>query len=389
MKNFIVGLVNGFQEQVYIYLFAFLLALSPISKGHSSENIAYPDFTLSTLRQGKSLRNYDSKYIYDQKTAFQMPYLEIFRNIYAHNILRAQNRLKEHSYRIPRIVHQIWLGSEVPEKFYNWMKSWTNMQGWEYKLWTEKDVESLNLYNQEIYDLSNNYGEKSDILRLEILKKYGGLYVDVDFECIKPQIFDELHRSFDLYIGFEPMEHGFLNEYHMFKLCNALIGAIPHHPLIDNLIVNLKANYFAHRRSGTIAKTGPRYLSNMVFEYEQNNFHSLSLNMYLPSTFFYPFSKPEIIYYSKHPDEVLEILPETAAIHYWSTSWWKPKVKTKCVSKAGCESNPYLNPYGGICEDEDPYLSPYGGICEDEDPYLSPYGDTSINEDPYFYGRAQ
>ena len=29
-------------------------------------------------------------------------------------------------------------------------------------------------------------GEKSDIFRYEILYRFGGVYVDTDFECIKP-----------------------------------------------------------------------------------------------------------------------------------------------------------------------------------------------------------
>lgn len=43
---------------------------------------------------------------------------------------------------------------------------------------------------QKAFDAAKNYGEKSDILRYEILFVYGGVYADVDVECLQP--FDAL-----------------------------------------------------------------------------------------------------------------------------------------------------------------------------------------------------
>jgi mannosyltransferase OCH1-like enzyme len=37
----------------------------------------------------------------------------------------------------------------------------------------------------ESFDRATNVGMKSDVLRYEILWRYGGVYVDVDYECLE------------------------------------------------------------------------------------------------------------------------------------------------------------------------------------------------------------
>ncbi len=205
-----------------------------------------------------------------------------------------------------------------------------NWFGWEYKLWTDKDVASLLLYNQELYDQAQNYGEKSDILRLELLLHYGGIYADVDFECVNALIFEELNQSFDFYVGFEPIDHGTVNG--VYKMCNALMGARPYHPIIKNLVVNMKPNWQDHQNETAVEKSGPDYLSRTVLDYERELLlcpekkatNPQYRNMYLPCTFLYPFSEPDIRGARSHEELMLRTSPETAAIHYWSGSWFIP-----------------------------------------------------------------
>ena len=108
---------------------------------------------------------------------------------------------------IPKIIHFIWLGSPFPtakyyERFY---KTWELLNPtFEIILWNDERVQTLRqekeLMNHKAFDLATNYGEKSDILRLELLYRYGGIYVDVDFKCIKP--FESFcNTGIDLFIG--------------------------------------------------------------------------------------------------------------------------------------------------------------------------------------------
>ncbi len=281
--------------------------------------LLYPDFDVSMLRQEGVERNYiRQKQRYEN---MDQELVDAFKKNYENNIL---SRGETRTSKIPRVIHQIWLGGEVPEKYHNWMAAWAAMEGWEYRLWRDKDVESMSLYNRDLYELSTNLGEKSDILRLEVLSQYGGIYVDVDYECVNIDVFQELHNQYDFYIGFEPIEHGVISTRNIFKMCNALIGSIPHHPLVKHLIVNMKANYFAVRQfEGTLERSGPSYITRIICEYllYAPDRHK---NMYLPCTFLYPFTEKDLA-----QENLLECLPETAGIHYWSGSWRKRNLENK------------------------------------------------------------
>merc|ERR1712070_1358542 len=105
------------------------------------------------------------------------------RRIFARHALSKQPPEKM---LIPRIIHQVWIGGELPHRFQRLAASWKRLHpDWEYKLWTDSDVKGLRLRNRELFERAKNPGQKSDILRLEVLYQYGGLYVDTDFECLK------------------------------------------------------------------------------------------------------------------------------------------------------------------------------------------------------------
>ena len=66
---------------------------------------------------------------------------------------------------------------------------------WEYRLWTDSDVKGLKLECESIISQSACMGQKSDLLRVEILKQFGGLYVDCDYESLRP--LDDIHERYD------------------------------------------------------------------------------------------------------------------------------------------------------------------------------------------------
>ncbi|MEN9343376.1 MAG: hypothetical protein RLZZ453_163 [Chlamydiota bacterium] len=301
----------------------FLLSISSVFG-----EIVYPDFLVSMSREGRDLNKLNDFFHGNERyndDCYRAENLKLYRTIYARNILLAKP--PQETYRIPKIIHQIWLGSPVPVRYLAWMRSWTKWQGWEYKLWTDEDVQALPLYNQDLYDQSTNFGEKSDIVRLELLLHFGGIYADIDFECINSDVFDELHRFYDFYIGFEPIEHGTINN--TYKICNAIMGACPHHPIIKNLIHSMRSNWRKFQDQSPVEKSGPDYFSRTIFDYEMGRLHSVEMkannaeyrNIYLPCTFLYPFSEPDVRGAKSCQELIEKASPETAAIHYWSGSW--------------------------------------------------------------------
>jgi inositol phosphorylceramide mannosyltransferase catalytic subunit len=317
------------KEYVHRILAFFIVITTSFINGHA-ENFAFPQFKKSMLRDTSN-----EAQVLNRDRLFESAnpkFVQMFQDIYERSMCELDNPSND-SYRIPPIVHQIWLGSPVPEKYKRWMESWAGIEGWKYILWTDKEVASLSMRNRDLYDNSKNFGEKADILRLELLHKFGGLYVDTDFECVNPALFDRFNKCFDFYIGFEPLEHGIIGKFNMFKMCNALMAAIPGHPLLKDLIENLKANYLAYKRhTGPIGTTGPSYVSRIICEYVESNVDAYR-NLFLPSTFFYPFSVIDVRNYRVGTEDVLPIFQETLGIHYWNMSWIVPDDATPATSK--------------------------------------------------------
>ncbi|CAK9006070.1 unnamed protein product [Durusdinium trenchii] len=122
---------------------------------------------------------------------------------------------------------RIWLGeSPRPELCKQLADTWRKCHpAWEYRLWTDSDVPGLLQHHerlQKAFEAARNPAEKSDILRLVIVLEKGGLYVDVDFECLRP--LDELHRATSFYSG--------MSNVGAFELNNGLFAAAPGHPLV-------------------------------------------------------------------------------------------------------------------------------------------------------------
>ncbi len=213
--------------------------------------------------------------------------------------------IAEKQTKIPKIIHQIWLGSPFPEKYKKFQESWKKHHpNWVYRLWTDKDIPAFKLQNQRLYDKATNYGEKSDILRYEILYRYGGLYIDTDFECLHP--LDILHHCYDFYIGIQPLDTNIV------QLGIGLIGVVPKHGLLKKAIESLPKH--AHIPQ-IIAKTGPLFFTKLFFE---NSLQVPGLTIALPSTYFYPCG------YTQDPKKAaLWQRPESFAIHHWEGSWLK------------------------------------------------------------------
>lgn len=107
---------------------------------------------------------------------------------------------------IPKTIHYCWFGrGQMPELAIRCIESWHRfMPDYEYMLWNEDkfDVNTY-AYTKEAYE-SGKFAFVSDVVRLEALSCYGGIYFDVDFEAYKS--FDDL-LSYKAFAGFEGSKH--------------------------------------------------------------------------------------------------------------------------------------------------------------------------------------
>lgn len=138
--------------------------------------------------------------------------------LYKKNFFERFNKNDSDSWLVPPIIHWIWLGEkEFPESSIKNVVSWKKHHpNWKLIFWTDRKDRQLPLPDMEVryvsefewehtgrlIDQTKNYGEKSDLLRYEILWKWGGLYIDHDIFCLTA--FSELNQQYPFYVFLEP-----------------------------------------------------------------------------------------------------------------------------------------------------------------------------------------
>ncbi|MBA3752502.1 hypothetical protein H0X06_07015 [Candidatus Dependentiae bacterium] len=225
--------------------------------------------------------------------------------------------------KIPKTIHQIWVGPHRPPAIFEESQKSIKKHhpDWEYKLWTDADIPSLQLYNQHFYDLSDNYGEKADILRYELLYRYGGVYIDVDFICMKPL---DILSQYDLWAGTEPLDC-------MGNVSNAIIGSIPSHPILEDCILTVKDYWSAYDRTevnNIVFRVGPGHFQRSLMKFIEDP--SLHLIVF-PSSFFYSINiRDRVEGFKRFKYTGIEGIksltkPESFAVHCFAGSWWGNK----------------------------------------------------------------
>ena len=93
--------------------------------------------------------------------------------------------------KIPRIIHQSWKSRTLPSKFQKWSDTWSILNpSYTHLIWDDTDNRRLvQLYYPWFLETFDNFTSnilRADAARLFYLHRYGGIYADLDFECLKP-----------------------------------------------------------------------------------------------------------------------------------------------------------------------------------------------------------
>mgnify|MGYP001400234872 CR=1 FL=1 len=245
-------------------------------------------------------------YGYNLSVQNKSPEWKLMRDLYEKNYIQNTDTTE----RIPKIIHQIWLGEKpIPKAYLKYMASWKAFHPtWEYKLWTDKDVNDIEIVRRDIFDHANNAGMKSDILRYEILRQIGGLYVDTDFECFKP--FDDLlHLAFFTGIGYDVK----------LQLYIGLLGSVPQHCIMNKCSYTLDTLYDGHKASTIMNVTGVSHFTKCFISGVSKGSEGV---VAFPMAYFYPFPNN-----TKTTENHYRYRRNCSyAIHHWGISWIKSKV---------------------------------------------------------------
>ena len=129
---------------------------------------------------------------------------------------------------IPKIIHHVWTsGDAFKQKFWGWRSSWMfHNPSFTMVFWTLENLPYDLMTKEGVSIIKSNlcYVSKSDIVRGELLYLFGGIYADTDIKCIK---------------SFEPLLNtkAFASKgYCEDKICNAVIGSEPGHPVIKEMV---------------------------------------------------------------------------------------------------------------------------------------------------------
>ena len=93
---------------------------------------------------------------------------------------------------IPKIIHYCWFGGKtLPEEVKQYINSWrAYCPDYEIMEWNESNFDvTKNRYCHEAYK-AKKWAFVSDYVRLKVLQKYGGIYMDTDVEVVRS--FDDL-----------------------------------------------------------------------------------------------------------------------------------------------------------------------------------------------------
>ena len=168
------------------------------------------------------INNLCNRYI---KLGFVKEYYHYKTIKYTHKLLIKVDKEPVKNLKIPKIIHQIWIGpNPCPYQLLNTWKK--NHPDWEYILWTEEKLKNEDFINKHLIDNINIIVCKTDLIRYELLYKYGGVYMDADIICKKK--IDDCFLEDDLFATYYDKKHTYIT--------NSTIGSIKNHYLLKELI---------------------------------------------------------------------------------------------------------------------------------------------------------
>ena len=125
----------------------------------------------------------------------------------------AYHRLWSERLGLPLVVHHTWKSTRIPQGLLPQVQTWRGVRGWRHVLHTDADnMELVRTRYPRLLPLYSRLSpiQQADVARMLIMHAYGGVYVDLDMQRIRP-LEVLLHRLREagagVVLGAEPAEH--------------------------------------------------------------------------------------------------------------------------------------------------------------------------------------
>ena len=189
---------------------------------------------------------------------------------------------------IPKVFHRV-VPATIPPLFDTWWHQFQQLHpGWDFVTWRDP-LDPADFELSHLWERCTAGAQLAGLVRLEVVWRHGGIYVDMDFEPRKP--FDPL-LSNRLFIGTE--------DGHV--LTDAVFGAEPRHRGLRAAIDAFHDGYWSRNPSDTGPLHTTRHLSGR---------DDVTV---CPTDWFYPYLWTE-------PQRAGDDFPNAYAIHRWNHSW--------------------------------------------------------------------
>ena len=252
------------------------------------------------------------KYEFDQ----ELYQLEMRTENFYHNL---ENRISLFE-KIPKIFHFTWNSpflnstdqSNIELRVRKNIQTCLDLHlDWEFKIWTDDMVRNEFPELVDLLIAASIPSVISDVLRMNIIAKYGGIYMDTDFLCV---------RNFEPFLkqqyctAFAGSEAALDDNKNNLIVSGGLIGAVQGHFLMKRSAKLVIKN--ALRPELPVIKTGPYFLGQMVKRYNTSTecFYVYNMNMFYKCDF-----SQRGKCHLKLPE--YEKDPNIYAIHLWYASW--------------------------------------------------------------------
>lgn len=156
---------------------------------------------------------------------------------------------------------------------------------------------------------------RAELGRYLVVRHFGGVYVDMDFECLRP--IGPLLGDRPAVFGLEPPSHCARAAIHQPALgrlvCNAFLASIPDHPFWSHMLNHLAA---CATLPDVLLSTG-----TVMFTQAANSYAGSVEIAVEAADMLYPIDIEQAR--KTPPDRLAALTADAYAVHHWSGSWWR------------------------------------------------------------------